>query len=134
MSEDLKKYHSFKGITMKLKEILPLIRSRAYSNYDDNRHRSGTNVVICPECEDWTHVTFNAHSCLLDLLGDLTVESIDADDSDIWLWIKTDDFNWFEPKPQDEAMKEAYEKGYANGRKDEAGLRDGMIMQTFSPD
>ena len=90
MSEE-KKYHTFGKKQMKLKEILPLIRNSGYSNYDDG----GKDVVLCPECEEWTHVKFNLHSGLLDLLGDLTVESLDADDSDIWLWIKTDEYNWF---------------------------------------
>ena len=91
LEEQLKKYHHFKGTTMKLKEILPLIRSGSYSNYDE----SGSHIVICPECEEWTHVRFNAHSGLLDLLGELIVKNIDADDGDIELWIKTDEFNWF---------------------------------------
>ena len=30
--------------------------------------------------------------------------------------------------------RESYMEGYKNGRADEAGLRDGTIMQTFSPD
>lgn len=99
MDEELKKYHLFKKSSMKLKDILPLIRSSAYSNHDE----CGTDIVLCPECEEWTHVKFNAHSCLLDMLGELIVENIDADDSDIWLWIKTDDFNWFNiPKPPEE--------------------------------
>ena len=92
LQNELKKYHTFQKSRTKLKDILPLIRSSSYSNYDE----SGTDIIICPECEDWTHVRFNAHSCLLDLLGDLTVENIDAEDSDIRLWIKTDDFNWFD--------------------------------------
>jgi len=91
MSEETK-YHTFKRKTMKLKELLPLIRSSCYSNRDE----AGSDVVLCLECEEWTHVKFNLNSGLLDLLGELTVESIDADDSDIWLWIKTDDFNWFD--------------------------------------
>lgn len=98
LEEELKKYHTFGGTTMKLKDILPLIRNRAYSNYDE----SGTDIVICPECEEWTHVRFNAHSGLLDLLGELIVENIDADEDDIVLWIKTDEFNWFNVKEEAE--------------------------------
>lgn len=90
MSEDMKKYHRFTKKTAKLKDVLALIRGSCYSNYDE-----GGTIIICPECEEWTHVKFNAHSCLLDLLGDLTVESIDAEEDEIMLWIKTDDYNWF---------------------------------------
>lgn len=35
---------------------------------------------------------------------------------------------------QEDRLRKEYERGYANGRADEAGLRDGTIMQTFSPD
>ena len=90
MSEE-RKYRRFPKKTMKLKELLPMIRSSAYSNYDNG----GTNIVICPECEEWTHVTFNENSGLLDLLGDLTVESICAEDNDIEIWVSTDEYNWF---------------------------------------
>lgn len=90
MSEE-KKYRTFQRKTMKLKELLPLLRSSGYSNYDEG----GLDVILCPECEEWTHVRFNLHSGLLDLLGDLTVESIDAEEGNIVLWIKTDEYNWF---------------------------------------
>ena len=91
LEKELKKYHRFPKKEMKLKDVIALIRNGAYSNYDEG----GEDIVICPECEEWTHVKFNSHSCLLDLLGELTVENIGADDGDIWVWIKTDDFNWF---------------------------------------
>lgn len=91
MSEDLKKYHRFPKKTAKLKEVLALIRSGAYSNYD----KGGDDIVICPECEEWTHVKFNSHNCLLDLLGELIVESISVEDGCFEVWIKTDEFNWF---------------------------------------
>jgi len=55
----------------------------------------GATIRLCPECEEWTHVRFNENSCFLDLLGDLLVESLDVDDDEIVLWIKTDDYNWF---------------------------------------
>jgi len=95
MSKELskkKKYHTFKGKTMKLRDVLPMIRMQSYSNYDE----SGSNIILALECEEWTHVVFNQNSGLLDVLGDLTVTSIDAEDNDIVLWIKTDDFNWFD--------------------------------------
>lgn len=88
MSETL---HSFKGKTVKLRDLLPLIRLTGYSNKDEG----GKNIKLCPECEEWTHVTFNENSGFLDLLGDLKVSSIDADEDDIILWIETDDYNWF---------------------------------------
>ena len=71
LKKELNKYHRFPKKTAKLKDVLALIRSGAYSNYDEG----GDDLIICPECEEWTHVKFNSHSCLLDLLGDLTVES-----------------------------------------------------------
>ena len=92
------KYHTYqKANGIKLRDLLPLIRSASYSNYDE----LGT-VVICPECEEWTWVEFNLSNCLLDLLGDLIVGSIDADDGKIRLWIRTDEFNWFKPKESEE--------------------------------
>lgn len=36
-------------------------------------------------------------------------------------------------KERKAALRREYERGYKNGRADEAGLRDGTIMQTFSP-
>ena len=84
-------YHNFQKRTDKLRNVVALIRSSCYSHGDEG----GMNIILCPECEEWTHVSFNMNSGLLDLLGDLTVESIDAEDGDILLWIKTDDYNWF---------------------------------------
>ena len=37
-------------------------------------------------------------------------------------------------KEAEKETKTAYERGYRNGRSDEAGLRDGTIVQTFNPD
>lgn len=93
--DEVKKYHNFpRHQGMPLKDILQMIRPSGYSNYDD----LGGGIIICPECEEWTWVEFNLSSCLLDLLGNLTVESIDAEDGKIKLWIKTDEYNWFKPK------------------------------------
>ena len=91
MDEKLEEYHRFPKKTAKLKDVLALIRSGAYSNCDEG----GDDIVICPECEEWTHVKFNSHSCLLDLLGELTVETISVEDGCLEVWIKTDEFNWF---------------------------------------
>lgn len=92
--DEQKKYHNFpRANSMKLRDVLPMIRCSGYSNYDE----TGT-VIISPECEEWTCVEFNLSSCLLDLLGDLIVERIDADEGKIRLWIKTDEFNWIKPK------------------------------------
>ena len=121
--EENKKRYAFKQATMKLKDILPLIRSSGY----DNRDEGGTDIIICPECEEWTHVKFNLNSGLLELLGELTVENIDAKDDNIVLWIKTDDFNYIDGSIM-------YMEHYKRGREDEAGLRDGTIMQTCSLD
>ena len=84
------KYHHYPKAEMKLKEILPLIRSAGYSNRDE----LGYSITLCPECEEWTWVKFNASSCILDVLGDLRVESIDAEEGNFKLWIITDDYNW----------------------------------------
>ena len=97
-------YHSFQRKEMKLKEVLMLLRDSNASNYDE----SGT-IILCPECEEWTHVKFNINSCLLDLLGELTVESIDAEDGNIIAWIETDEFNWFN-KNKETAENEKKEK------------------------
>ena len=89
------KYRTFPKKTMLLKELLPMFRSIGYSNYDE----SGTSLIICPECEEWTHVEFNLHSGLLPLLGDLVVTDIDANtDGNLIVWVETDEFNWFKPK------------------------------------
>ncbi len=37
-------------------------------------------------------------------------------------------------KEQEPMLRKEYERGYKNGRADEAGLRDGTIMQAFNPD
>ena len=96
--DEKKTFHSFpKSDGMKLREFLPMIRSAGYSNHDE----LGLPVIICPECEEWTWVEFNSVSCcILDLLGDLIVESIDVDNDKLKLWIKTDEFNWFKPKEE----------------------------------
>lgn len=91
LEKEMKKYHCFPKKTTKLKDVLALIRNSAYSNYDEG----GENIIICPECEEWTHVRFDSHCCLLDLLGELTVESISVEDDALEIWIKTDEFNWF---------------------------------------
>lgn len=92
MSEET--FHTFCKAEITLRELLPLIRMSGYSNHDE----LGTKIILCPECEEWTWVTFNSSSGFLDLLGDLVVESVDAEDGDIRCWIKTDDFNWFKPR------------------------------------
>ena len=91
MGDELKRYHNFPHKTAKLRDVLALIRCGAYSNYDEG----GEEIILCPECEEWTHVKFNSHSCLLDLLGELTVESISVEDDAFRLFIKTDEYNWF---------------------------------------
>ena len=83
--------HRFQSRAIPLKDLLPLIRLSGYSNKDEG----GKTIRLCPECEEWTHVRFNENSGFLDMLGDLMVESIDADDDEIVLWIETDDYNWF---------------------------------------
>ena len=108
---------------MKLKDLLPMLRSSGY----DHRDESGTDIIIAPECEEWTHVKMNLNSGILDLLGELDVQNIDADEDDIVLWVETDRYNFFE-------QSRLYMEHYKRGREDEAGLRDGTIMQTFSPD
>lgn len=95
-------YHKFEGATMKLKEILPMIRCRGYSNSDEG----GKSIILCVECEEWTHVAFNENSGLLDLLGEIIVENIDAREDDIMLWIRTDDFNWFNSSKEETEKKE----------------------------
>ena len=92
---DEKQYRTFPKKTMLLKDLLPMFRASGYTNYDE----AGSNLIICPECEEWTHVKFNLHSGLLPLLGDLIVTDIDANkDGDLIVWVETDEFNWFQPK------------------------------------
>ncbi len=74
----------------KLKELLPMFRNSGCDRCDE-----GGKIIIRPECEEWTWVTFNVNSGLLDLLGDLTVQNIDADEDDIVVWVKTASFNSF---------------------------------------
>lgn len=99
LEKELKKYHRFPKKTAKLKDILALIRSGAYSNYDEG----GDALIICPECEEWTHVMFNSHCCLLDLLGELTVESISVENGALEIWIKTDEYNWLKGQEEEDA-------------------------------
>lgn len=83
-------YHKFERANgMLLRELLPYIRHTGYSNYDELGE-----IVICVEAEEWTWARFNLSSCLLDMMGDLIVESISANDEAIEVWIHTDDFNW----------------------------------------
>lgn len=77
--------------TMKLKKLLALLGS-GNVDYQDDAQRY---IVIRPECEEWTWVRLNLNSGLLELLGDLDVESIDADDGDIAVWVRTESFNCF---------------------------------------
>lgn len=96
MSEETK-YHTFQRGEVKLKDVLTLIRSSGYSNRDE-----GSEIILKLECEEWTWVKINENSGLLDLLGDMIVESLDADDDCICLWIKSDDYNWFDRGKQEE--------------------------------
>ena len=92
---DDKIYRTFPKRTMMLRDVIAMIRPAGYSNYDE----VGEEVVLCPECEEWTWVKFNAANGLLDLLGDLTVDSFNATEKgQIQIWIETDEFNWFKPK------------------------------------
>ena len=92
---DDKKHRTFPKKTMLLRDLLPMFQASGYTNYDE----AGNNLIICPECEEWTHVKFNLHSGLLPLLGDLIVTTIDANkDGDLIVWVETDDFNWFQTK------------------------------------
>ena len=93
--ENEKRYRRFPKRKMKLRDVLAMIRPSGYSNYDE----AGGKVILCPECEEWTWVEFTASNGLLDLLGDLTVDSFNAYENDaIQIWIETDEFNWFKPK------------------------------------
>ena len=96
--DEEKTYHRFhKSDGIKLRDLLPMIRSAGYSNHDELR----LPVILCLECEEWTWAEFKSVSCgILDLLGDLIVESIDVDNDNLKLWIKTDEFNWFKPREE----------------------------------
>lgn len=92
MAENEKQDHRFPKIEMRFKDILSLIRPAGYCYRDEVRQK----VVICPECEEWTWAEFTASNGLLDFFGDLIVESISvSDDGAIQIWVKTDDFNFF---------------------------------------
>lgn len=69
-------------------DILPALRGGAYSRAED-----GQKVMICTECEEFTHVVFNAYSGLLDRLGDLIVTTVDADADCVRMWVKTGNFD-----------------------------------------
>lgn len=93
--ENERNYHTFPKKTMKLRDVIAMIRPAGYSNYDE----AGGKVILCPECEEWTWVEFTATNCLLDVLGDLVVDSFNAyDNGSIQIWIETDEFNWINPK------------------------------------
>ena len=92
MAENEKQDNRFPKIEMRFKDILSLIRPAGYCYRDDVRQK----VVICLECEEWTWAEFTASNGLLDFFGDLIVESISvSDDGAIQIWVKTDDFNFF---------------------------------------
>lgn len=92
MATDEKKYRRYPKTECKLKDIVALLRPSGYGNYDELSDK----IVLCLECEEWTHTEFNVGSALLDLLGGLTVDSIDVEDNALRCWIKTDEFNWFD--------------------------------------
>lgn len=92
MAEKGKVYHTFPKRTMLLRDVVAMIRPAGYSNYDELSEK----IVLCPECEEWTWVEFNVSNGLLDLLGDMVVDSFNAtEDGKIQIWIETDEFNWF---------------------------------------
>lgn len=67
--------------------LLPLLRSRCY-DYDDEQ----ANVILAPECEEWTWVTVNLSSWVLDALADCVVECIDVHDDTLRLWMRTSSY------------------------------------------
>lgn len=69
-------------------DLLTVLRGGAYSRQDE-----GQQVMICPECEEFTHVVFNVYSGLLDRLGDLIVTTVDADADYVRMWVKTGKFD-----------------------------------------
>ena len=71
-----------------VKDIVELIRS----DIDHPDEEGHTYIRICMEAEEWTHVRINENSVLLDMIGDMVVDSIDADHGDICIWIKTQSF------------------------------------------
>ena len=76
--------------TCKLRDLLPLLRGSAFDPRDE-----GTPIILKPECEEWTWVTINDASGFLDLLGDVEVYSIDAEEDSIVLWVQTESYNRF---------------------------------------
>ncbi len=73
---------------MTVGDLLPILRYKAFSRKDE-----GQKIRLCPECEEFTHVTMNVNSGFLDLLSGLAVDSMDADDDCVRLWIKTGSFD-----------------------------------------
>lgn len=93
-------------------DILPVLRGSAYSRQDE-----GQQVMICPECEEFTHVVFNVYSGLLDRLSDLIVTDLDADDCCVRLWVKTGKFD--EPVGKYDTRLESRAEAALGGDRDE---------------
>lgn len=70
-----------------IRDLLPLLRTRGY-DYDDEQ----SEVIIAPECEEWTWVTVNLSSWVLDVLADCVVECIDVHDGCLRLWMQTSSY------------------------------------------
>lgn len=85
-----KQYRTYNYKEMKFADLLPIFRSTSYSNYDEL-----DEILLCPECEEWTWVKFNLSSGLLDFFGDLIITSVDVYDGCLRCWIKTEEFNYF---------------------------------------
>lgn len=71
-----------------LGDLLPIIRYQAFSRKDE-----GQKIMLCPECEEFTHVVMNVNSGFLDLLSKVIIDSIDADDDCVRIWIRTGEFD-----------------------------------------
>lgn len=73
---------------MTVGDLLPILRYNAFSRKDE-----GQKIMLCPECEEFTHVVMNVNSGFLDLLAGMVVDSIDADDDYVRIWIRTGNFD-----------------------------------------
>lgn len=73
---------------IRLWDLLPIMRDPSFCRMDEY-----PRVIISPESETWTWIYIPLSSGILDLLGDLIVTNIGADNDFVQLWIETGDFN-----------------------------------------
>lgn len=73
---------------MKFSDVIEILRPSNYDFQDED-----ANVIICPECEEWTWTHTNLSSFILNLCSDFVVYNICFSNKGIEIWIETASYN-----------------------------------------